>query len=419
MDKLVLICAFFITVVCIVRCCLSSKKSLSDIFLNLSLFALVIITIVYYLGITSKLIQFPHFYRLGTLATFIYMPASFLFVKYTLEKSNFKFKDLILFLPALVFLADFMPFFMQNADAKLAALQYDLQNESAYLHIQSRWMPHGTYYIVQNCLGVMLGGLQLYRIANLLKLGGKAFYIDNKHIIQWFSVWSFLLIASCLPDLLNGTLGYTITIKDYIYITPCLLLYFLYPLSILLNPRLLYGSKGFWISKDQPSKFKQFLNHLSVSQQQLQIDAHINDIMGHSLQLLKESGHANSATFLDIPNNKKYFAEAQANQLKFTLDKIITDNKIYLMKQLSVKDLANAMSVNPHHLDDFINHYIGLTFIDYINSYKVKAFIDHYYQSETKNLKVSANASGFDTENELLGAFKKITGTWPDQFIAH
>ena len=416
MDKLVLICSFFITVVCIVRCCLSSKKSLSDLFLNLSLFALVVITIVYYLGITSKLVQFPHFYRLGTLATFIYMPASFLFIKYTLEKSHLKYRDLLLFLPAFIFFADYLPFFFDSTEAKLAALQYDIVHETIYQHIQSRWMPHGTYYIVQNSLGVLLGILQLNMIAGLLKLGGKAYYIDNKHIIQWFAVWSFLLIASCLPDVLNGTIGYSINIKDYIYVTPCLLLYFLYPISILINPRLLYGSKGFWISKDQPSKLRQVLNHLSISQQQIQIDTHINDILGHSLQLLKESG--NGAYMLDIPNNKKYFAEAQANQLKFTLDKIITINKIYLMKELSVADLAKAMSVDPQHLSTFIKHYIGLSFKDYIDTYKVKAFIEHYNQSETKNLKASASASGFDNENELNGAFKKITGVSPDQFIA-
>ncbi len=418
MDKLVLICSFFITVVCIVRCCLSSKKSLSDLFLNLSLLALVVITIVYYLGITSKLVQFPHFYRLGTLATFIYMPASFLFIKYTLEKSHFKFTDILLFAPALIFLADYLPFFFDSTESKLAALQYDIAHETIYLHIQSRWMPHGTYYIVQNSLGVLLGILQLNMIASLLKFGGKAYYIDNKHIIQWFAVWSFLLIASCLPDLLNGTAGYSINIKDYIYVTPCLLLYFLYPISILLNPRLLYGSRGFWISKEQPSKFKQLLNHLSLSQQQIQIDTHINDILGHSLQLLKESGHTNGAYLLDIPNNKKYFAEAQANQLKFTLDKIITDNKIYLMKQLSVADLAKAMSIEPKYLSAFIKHYIGMSFKDYINTYKVKAFIEHYHQSETKDLRASASASGFDNENELYAAFKKITGASPDQFIA-
>lgn len=418
MDKLVLICSFFVTVVCIVRCCLSSKKSLSDLFLNLSLLALIIITIVYYLGITDKLVEFPHFYRLGTLSTFIYMPASFLFIKYTLEKSRFQVTDLLFFTPALLFLADYLPFFLSSTENKLLAIQYDITHEAIYQHVQSRWMPHGTYYIVQNGLGVFLGILQLNMIASLLKLGGKAFYIDNKHIIQWFAVWSFLLIASCLPDLLNGTIGYSINIKDYIYVTPCLLLYFLYPISILLNPRLLYGSRGFWISKDQPSKFRQLLNHLSLSQQQIQIDTHINDILGHSLQLLKESGHGNGAYLLDIPNNKKYFAEAQANQLKFTLDKIITDNKIYLMKKLSVADLANAMSIDPQHLSSFIKHYIGMSFKDYIDTYKVKAFIEHYHQSETKNLKASASASGFDNENELNGAFKKITGTFPDQFIA-
>ncbi len=416
MDKLVLICSFFVTVVCIVRCCLSSKKSLSDLFLNLSLLALIIISIVYYLGITSKLVQFPHFYRLGTLSTFIYMPASFLFIKYTLEKSRIKFTDLLLFTPALIFLADYLPFFLLNTETKLAALQYDIAHETIYLHIQSRWMPHGTYYIVQNSLGVLLGILQLNMIASLLKLGGKAFYFDNKHIIQWFAVWSFLLIASCLPDLLNGTIGIEVDIKEYIFVTPCLLLYFLYPLSILINPRLLYGSRGFWISKDKPGKIKQLLKTLSASQQKLQIDHHINDILGHSLQLLRNSQNGGAGA-LEIPNDKTYLAEEQATLLKSTLDKIIIDNKIYLMKNLSLPELAIAMSIDKEHLASFITHYLGMSYNDLMDTYRIKAFIQHYSLSVNKDISYAAKQAGFDNENTLMDAFKKITGMNPDQYF--
>ena len=418
MDKLILICSFFITVVCIVRCCLTSKKNLSDIFLNISLLFLLLITIVYYLGVSSSITDFPHFYRIGTISTFIYMPASYLFIKYTLQKSKFKFADLIVFIPAALFLLDYLPFFLQNADYKLKALLLDINNESVHLHLQSQWMPAGTYYILQNSLGVVLGVMQLRLIAKLLMLGGKAYYKDNANIIQWFAVWSFLLIASCLPDVLNGTIGYAINIKDYIYVTPCLLLYFLYPLSILINPRLLYGSRGFWISKNSPAKITQLINALTISRQKVQIDNHINDILGHSLQLLQESNHQSSV--VNLPNfsaDKKYFDESQAAHLKKTLDTIITVNKIYLVKQLDIKDLASAMSVHHNYLQAFISQYIGLSFSDFIDSYRIKAFIDHYTSSELKSIHESAIASGFDNENNMMEAFKKITGTNPDLYF--
>lgn len=389
---------------------------MSDAFLNISLLALIVITIVYYLGITSSISDYPHFYRLGTLSTFIYMPASFLFIKYTLEKSRFKLVDLLLFLPALVFLIDYLPFFIQNADVKLKALQYDIANQTIYQHLQSRMMPPGTYYILQNSFGVLLGIMQLSLIAQLLKIGGKVYYQDNAHIIQWFAVWSFLLIASCLPDVLKGTIGVEIDIKEYIFVTPCLLLYFLYPLSILINPRLLYGSRGFWISKDKPSKAKQLLDSLTVSQQKLQIDQHINDILGHSLQLLKEARDSNALS-LNIPHDKQYFAEAQASQLKTTLDKIIIDNKIYLMKDLSMTELASAMSIDPQHLSTFITHYMGMTYNELMDTYRIKAFIEHYRLSENKDISTSAKLVGFDNENKLLEAFKKITGTNPQQYF--
>lgn len=416
MDKLVLICSFFITVVCIVRCCLSSKKNLSDAFLNISLFSLIIITIVYYLGITATISDYPHFYRLGTLSTFIYMPASFLFVKYTLEKSRFKIADLLLFLPAFVFFIDYLPFFLQSAEYKIQSLQYDIANQTIAQHLQSRWMPPGTYFIIQNILGVALGLMQLRLITHLLKIGGKAYYHDNAHIIQWFAVWSFLLIASCLPDLMKGTMGIEVDIKEYIFVTPCLLLYFLYPLSILINPRLLYGSRGFWISKDKPSKVKQLLDTLSVSQQKLQIDQHINDILGHSLQLLKDSQNGGAGA-LEIPNDKTYLAEEQATLLKSTLDKIIIDNKIYLMKSLSMSELATAMSIDKQHLASFITHYLGMSYNDLMDTYRIKVFIEHYRLSDNKDISYSAKQAGFDDESKLMDAFKKITGTNPDQYF--
>jgi YesN/AraC family two-component response regulator len=192
----------------------------------------------------------------------------------------------------------------------------------------------------------------------------------------------------------------------------------LYPLSILINPRLLYGSRGFWISKNGPAKITQLINALTISRQKVQIDNHINDILGHSLQLLQESNHQSSV--VNLPNfsaDKKYFDESQAAHLKKTLDTIITVNKIYLVKQLDIKDLASAMSVHHNYLQAFISQYIGLSFSDFIDSYRIKAFIDHYTSSELKSIHESAIASGFDNENNMMEAFKKITGTNPDLYF--
>ena len=59
-----------------------------------------------------------------------------------------------------------------------------------------------------------------------------------------------------------------------------------------------------------------------------------------------------------------------------------------------------------------------MNFNDFINEYRIIFSIDKLLKKEWmyKNLKPSANESGFNNRNTFISAFKKVTGVLPSEF---
>lgn len=422
MDKFLLGCSFLLLVITSVRCFYNKKKTHLDVLLNISLISLLLNSSILYLFYIDKLKDFIHLYRLGTFFTFTFISSSFLYIKYALSKAKLSAIDFIAFLPALLYLIDYSPFFFSNADYKLACFENDMNNNTLNLHQQSWFIPNGFHFILQNGLGVSLTLYQFLLIGKTIYRGGNSYLKENKMVLIWFLVWSSLLFLSCFPDLIFGLTGNKIDITNYTIITPCILLYFWYPFSILLTPDLLYGVKGFWLQKQKT------YSHVESHDPNLDTGAHIEvgDILNHSTALLREvkskyraSDKAIKPETNDTPK-KAYYDAGKAQNMKKAIDDYMLHTKAYLNETLTIQELAENVNMSSRQVSSLLNSYAGVNYKDYVNSFRINDFIAHYKKNPEAKLKTLEHLSrefGFNSRFTFLHAFKKMTGKTPSAFF--
>ncbi|MEM8897478.1 MAG: helix-turn-helix domain-containing protein, partial [Bacteroidota bacterium] len=95
---------------------------------------------------------------------------------------------------------------------------------------------------------------------------------------------------------------------------------------------------------------------------------------------------------------------------------IMETQKPFLNADLRLTELAEIMSISPHHLSQVINENLQLNFYDFINQYRVeeaKALIEK--EPETNLLQIGI-AAGFNNKNSFNNAFKKHMGLTPSTY---
>lgn len=116
------------------------------------------------------------------------------------------------------------------------------------------------------------------------------------------------------------------------------------------------------------------------------------------------------------PNTSSGLDEA----LKVRLQHYMKQERPYLNPQLSLDDLATALGTTRHELSKVINHGFGKNFFDFINTFRVNAFIDTYRQNgatEKKTFLEVAYEVGFNSKSAFNRAFRKETEHSPSEYL--
>ena len=106
-----------------------------------------------------------------------------------------------------------------------------------------------------------------------------------------------------------------------------------------------------------------------------------------------------------------------ADKIHATLLEKMQKTKPYADAKLTLSKLAREMDVSTNHLSQVINQYENVNFHDFVNRYRVEAFIEN--ASSNKNYSILAHAldAGFNSKSSFNGVFKKHKGTTPSKFL--
>ena len=110
-------------------------------------------------------------------------------------------------------------------------------------------------------------------------------------------------------------------------------------------------------------------------------------------------------------------AEEAESQLKVLLQ-AMDEQQPYTDSNLTLQQLANQLSVSPHNLSEVINTRLDRSFHDFVNGYRVDEAKNRLVDTKLAHQTILAIAldSGFRSKSTFNKIFKKFTGTTPSSF---
>lgn len=115
--------------------------------------------------------------------------------------------------------------------------------------------------------------------------------------------------------------------------------------------------------------------------------------------------------------NEEHVHESRSYCFADNLDRIVTDERLYLNSNLSLDDIVRRLNTNRTYLSEYFNNVLGTTFYDYINTMRIeKKSIPLMNEHPEYTLEYIAMRSGFNTLSTFRRAFTKCTGKKPRQY---
>ncbi len=108
------------------------------------------------------------------------------------------------------------------------------------------------------------------------------------------------------------------------------------------------------------------------------------------------------------------------NLQDFELIKNVLDkSKSYRNHKFTISELAMEVGIQPYAISNAINTVAKMNYNDFINSYRIKAFMQKVISKEYQNYTIEAiaNECGFKSKSTFFTAFKKQTGLTPNQYL--
>lgn len=136
-----------------------------------------------------------------------------------------------------------------------------------------------------------------------------------------------------------------------------------------------------------------------------------------------------SATGLPEPENsssqplarygKSQLGEEIALSLQQSLKSLMEKRDVFLDSKLSLSDLAEGCEVSPNQLSQYINAFLGKSYYDYVNRFRLDHFLKISGKREFENLSILGLAyeSGFNSKTTFNTFFKRELKMTPREFL--
>jgi len=315
---------------------------------------------------SSKIIYFPHLIRVDSLIHYTFIPFGFFFV-YAVFKPDFRYKwvHLLNFIPVLLNLIQFSPFYLKDAAYKIDYYNNYISTAGSFV------LP--LHYFLKTILALIYLALQLYVFQKYRPRNtGKSADISSQGL--WFLIFfagEAIMIVGMLFDHLTG-LHY---FKDPYRFSIMMVTFFIYDitLALLFFPQILYGSQN--TPYTHPPREKYNWSKLNT-------------------------------------DDKSVILEKANNFLKDI-------NKPYLNPKISLQEVSVVLDINPGKLSQVINERTGLNFKDYLNTLRIEEAKLILSSPDYQKLTIEAIAekAGFNSKSPFYSAFKRHTGMTPKEFV--
>jgi AraC-like DNA-binding protein len=121
-----------------------------------------------------------------------------------------------------------------------------------------------------------------------------------------------------------------------------------------------------------------------------------------------------------IQEEKKYLNSHLKNidtkSIGIELQKLFTEDKLFLEEDLNLSSLADKMQISPHQLSEYLNTQVGKSFHSFINYYRITYACELLQRNTDWPTIRIAYESGFQSKSSFHDAFKKEKEMTPTEF---
>lgn len=346
-------------------------KTLTDNILSIWLFIIGIHLTGYFLFYKGYWETYPHLTGVTAPLPFLYGPFLYLYVLYSIKnKSHLKKNDYLHFLPFLLsYLLMSHFFFFYSAEEKVQVYKGIIDDYNGTI---ASIMLIG--FIISGMTYTILAYLKLVKREKVVK---ENFSEINRINLKWLQysiigVGSFFVVGT-IVSILREVVGFQFPFNADILFYSIIVAFVVY-----------IGYSGI--------RQKGLFSNQSIKEEEL---------------VKAESEYKNSSL-------KKDDATKIHNEL---LD-LMNEDKPYLNPKLTISELAEDLSTSTNHLSQVINQYQKVNFYDFVNKYRIEAFIENARNNSEFSLLANAYDAGFNSKSTFNTAFKKLKSVTPSQYIS-
>lgn len=99
--------------------------------------------------------------------------------------------------------------------------------------------------------------------------------------------------------------------------------------------------------------------------------------------------------------------------LKNRLKDIMEEDKVYCDEDLTLKRLADLLSITPHQLSEFLNTHMDVSFNNYINRLRIDEAVSLMKSQPERSISSICYSVGFNSRSVFYRAFREVTGESP------
>ncbi len=309
---------------------------------------------------------------------YLFGPCIYLYIKTLTQPEEFRRKELLHFIPALISILLLLPFYQLDFESKWRIVDHYLTT-SSWPDAVSFVLP---VYIVTAGVSFMLYLLAGYRLLRAHQSRVKHYFsYAEKVTLSWFShfFWVFaIFLGFFLVFVLSlDSLEIVSHIAHVLYIFTLFAIYYL-GIGALLQPAI-YAQNP---TSSQPAT------------------------------RLNSGSGPDCCSDSSIKYQKSALDQQRQRQINLRLQQLMEDEKPYLNADLTLPKLAQALSISRNHLSQTLNDYLGLNFFEFIAGYRVahaKMLLIHAENAHLTILDVAIE-SGFNSRSAFYSAFKHHTG---------
>jgi AraC-like DNA-binding protein len=323
---------------------------------------------LFQLEILDKL---PHFIHLHFFTYLLFGPLGYFYIRACTQKGfKLKPKFWLHFVPTLIALFYFLPFYLQSGEAKFDA--FITWRETASLGVPSwilflRLLHPIVYFVI--CIRLIF----IYR----KHLDNTTSYIDTV-FHRWLLYFSGILLLPILGAIITmfftNVIGFNLSAATIIFAT-MLLFAISIRIAILVKPSLFH-------------------------------------VFPHQM-LIPTSTEAQKQRY-----DKSTLQENTKNQYVKKLILFMETEKPYLSADLTLAELSKQVNIPTHHLSQTINEKLECNFLDFINQYRVKEAQSMLVNPKLEHYTILSIAyeAGFNSKSTFYSAFKKYAKMTPSQY---